>query len=134
MHAPLLDPSGWDDNCRRIVDSGGEWILGVLFPPFSFENPTVCQDRLGTHSKPSMVVSQCRPAMGSVIAIVLAKLMGEKKEGRCTVSNLNLTLVGCTVSVIACELHTASNYIAPRVSGFIDRKSLLRSTAYTSMH
>ena len=64
--------------------------------------------------------------MGSVIAIVLAKLMGEKKEGRCTVSNLNLTLVGCTVSVIACELHTASNYIAPRVSGFIDRKSLLR--------
>ena len=52
--------------------------------------------------------SQCRPAMGSVIAIVLAKLMGEKKEGRCTVSNLNLTLVGCTVSVIACELHTAS--------------------------
>ena len=58
MHAPLLDPSGWDDNCRRIVDSGGEWILGVLFPPFSFENRLLktdcCQDRLGTHSKPSI--------------------------------------------------------------------------------
>ena len=111
MHAPLLDPSGWDDNCRRIVDSGGEWILGVLFPPFSFENPTVCQDRLGADiwfTQNHRWFSQCRPAMGSVIAIVLAKLMGEKKEGRCTVSNLNLTLVGCTVSVLACELHTAS--------------------------
>lgn len=137
MHAPLLDPSGWDDNCRRIVDSGGEWILGVLFPPFSFENRLFVKTGSGqTYGSLKTIggFSQCRPAMGSVIAIVLAKLMGEKKEGRCTVSNLNLTLVGCTVSVIACELHTASNYIAPRVSGFIDRKSLLRSTAYTSMH
>lgn len=43
----------------------------------------------------------CRPAMGSVISICLAKLMGEKKEGRCTVSNLNLTLTGCFITVMA---------------------------------
>lgn len=58
----------------------------------------------------------CRPAFGSVISLILAKLMGEKNQekadpdtgtrpgcaNRCTVSNLSLTLAGCCVSVIGC--------------------------------
>lgn len=62
-----------------------------------------------------------RPAFGSVISLIMAKLMGEKKQAgpdlpggqrpgccsRCTVSNLNLTLAGCCVSVIGCKPHAA---------------------------
>ncbi len=61
-----------------------------------------------------------RPAFGSVISLIMAKLMGEKKQvdpelpdsknpgcsSRCTVSNLNLTLAGCCVSVVGCMSRT----------------------------